>query len=163
MVYDNWTEGTQHIFDPNRPWNEQVPLTLPLWNEGSETFTVHSWSPDGRRLAGAVSSAAGGFKGIVIYSLESQEYRKLSDSGWGPSWLADSRRLLFLDLPDKILLVDSESASIQDVLSISPDLVGPGLSVSHDNRWIYFTRMTREADIWILTFNEGRPSLDEDM
>ena len=70
-------------------------------------------------------------------------------------WLNDSRRLLFGGLQSNILLVDSESGSVGEVLSISPDTV-EHVSVSPDNRWIYFTRRISEADIWLLTLNEER-------
>lgn len=155
MVYDNWTEGTTHIFDPNKPWKEQVPLTLPPMSEGPERFYVESWSPDGRWLAGYALPTDGPSKGIVIYSLESQEYRRLTDFGRRPRWLADSRRLLFRDSIEsgEIFLLDIESGRVQEILSVSPDYAGEH-SVSPDNRWIYFSRWTYEADIWMLTLDE---------
>ncbi len=40
-------------------------------------------------------------------------------------------------------------------MSISPDGF-MGISVSGDNRWIYFGREENEADIWMLSVNEER-------
>jgi hypothetical protein len=33
--------------------------------------------------------------GTAIYSLEAKKFEKLTDFGWGPFWMSDSRRLLF--------------------------------------------------------------------
>jgi hypothetical protein len=51
--------------------------------------------------------------------------------------------------------LDIESGSIHEVLNLSPDAVFIGV-VSPDNRWLYFNRVTVEADIWMLTLNEER-------
>ena len=55
----------------------------------------------------------------------------------------------------KIFLLDIDEGSIHEILSISPDIVGE-LSISHDNRWIYFNRSSTEADIWMLTLEDER-------
>ena len=106
--------------------------------------------------SGWAITGAGTSAGITIYSLRTQEYERLTDFGDSPVWLSDSRRILFYDFTQgKIFLVDSKSGRVREVLSISPDIVD-SLSVSPDNRSIYFSRSTSEADIWLLTLNEER-------
>jgi hypothetical protein len=129
------------------------------WSEAVDRFLFHSWSPDGGQLAGADVFPVGG---VVIYTLESQKYKRLTDFGGYPAWLPDSRRLLFTHR-GSIHLVDSDSGRVREVLSVPPDRIET-VSISQDNRWIYFNRLVDEADIWMLTLNEeqeqpARPSV----
>jgi Tol biopolymer transport system component len=55
----------------------------------------------------------------------------------------------------EVFLLDIESGRVQEILSVSRDYVDEH-SVSPDNRWIYFSRWTYEADIWMVTLNEER-------
>lgn len=63
--------------------------------------------------------------------------------------MKDSRRLLFTD-EDKLFLLDSETKEHRELLSVKPDVIGFDLDIQADNRWIYFTRETSEADIWLI-------------
>jgi hypothetical protein len=118
-----------------------------------KVFGVNDWSPDGKRLAGAVlarRSSTNNPNGIAIYSLESGVFEQLTEFGWAPVWLADSRRLLF-PYQDRIYIVDSASRKVDVVTSIGAYTIFPyGLSVSRDNRWIYFAIEMNEADIWLM-------------
>jgi Tol biopolymer transport system component len=141
---------TTHILDVGKPWKEQTPRVLarPPW-EG-DTFEVKSWSPDGKLLAGVILTAAG-FGGVATYSIDSQQYERLVElpGAYGPRWLNDSRRLLFWS-GGKLYILDSVSKEYEEVL----DSAGSSLSLSRDNRTIYFDRGLAEADIWMLTLNE---------
>jgi Tol biopolymer transport system component len=116
-------------------------------------FGVNDWSPDGKRLAGAVldrRSSTNNSNGVAIYSLESGVFEQLTEFGWAPVWLADSRRLLF-PYQDRIYIVDSSSGKVGVVASIGTYTIRPyGLSVSGDNRWIYYAVDMNEADIWLM-------------
>jgi Tol biopolymer transport system component len=155
MVYLNekGDDNFNYIFRIDLPWNEQKLLPLPTPSEGVP-FSVESWSPDGDWLAGYGESDGGASTGIVLYSLESQQYKKLTDSGTRPTWLADSRRLLFWE-QGVIHLVDRTSLRIHEILSLLPDRVW-NFSITSDDRWIYFARTSIKADIWMLTLNEER-------
>ena len=74
---------------------------------------------------------------IVVYSLESQQYEKLTDFGLFPLWLSDSRRLLFPH-QGKLYLVDSQSKKVHEVLSVAPYVFSFGGALSRDDRLIYF-------------------------
>jgi hypothetical protein len=73
----------------------------------------------------------------------------LTETGDYPAWLNDNRRLLFMD-QTKVYLLDSESKKTQPILSVAPHRL-QALGVSQDNRLIYYSLTTSEADIWMMT------------
>jgi Tol biopolymer transport system component len=135
------------IFDPNRPWSDQTPERL------APGFAAWSWSPDGRRLAGQEEGRTGGSSeggtGVIVYSLESRAYTRLTEFGKWPAWLSDSRRLVFSTV-GKLYLVDSERRKVRELLSIA-DEQPAGPAPTRDDRWIFFHRHRNEADIWMAT------------
>ena len=64
--------------------------------------------------------------------------------------MSDSRRLLFVN-QSKLYLIDSESKKIHEVLSVAPHEFGNGVTLPRDDRMIYFSLLTTEADIWLMT------------
>ena len=100
--------------DAGKRWDEQEPVPLPPLGDGDGYFVAWSWSPDGKWLAG--HGAAGAPSGIYIYSLESEEYEKLADTGGGPRWLSDSRTLVY-NASDGIRAVDCESKQNWEVFA----------------------------------------------
>ena len=88
--------------------------------------------------------------GILVYSLETQHYEQLIDFGVRPVWLSDSRRLLFLH-QGKLYLIDSRSKKVRELLSVAPNEFGNGVTLSRDDRLIYFCLLTTEADIWLMS------------
>jgi Tol biopolymer transport system component len=94
MSYFDFFARNSYIFDLGKSWNEQTPLELPPLSDMGEAFVPYSWFPDGHWLAGGSLDT----EGIVIYSLESEQYRKLSDFGVAPYWTPDGRRLLFFSI-----------------------------------------------------------------
>jgi Tol biopolymer transport system component len=151
MAYYNYADQTSYICQLDKLSKE--PEALHPLDESGNGFWVESWSPDGDWLAGAVNTASGASGGIAIYNLKSRQYQRLTTFGDWATWLSDSRRLLFAD-SGTIFLLDIESGRSREVLSIAPDDVVT-FSLSPDNRTIYFTRRTSEADIWLLTLKEG--------
>ena len=93
-------------------------------------------------------SANGSASALVLYTLSSGQYEKIIDFGLFPVWLSDNRRLLFLH-QGKLYLVDSQSKRVHEVLSVAPHSVSP-FALSRDDRLIYFTLESTEADIWLL-------------
>jgi Tol biopolymer transport system component/predicted Ser/Thr protein kinase len=141
--------GTPFIMEVAKSWKDQSPQPLPPLSEPNMSFEVWSWSPDGRKLAGHVRRAGGVSSGVTIYSLASRKLERLADIGVYPVWLKDNRRLLFAH-QGKLYLVDSQSKKPREVFSVAPhSILLPALS--RDNRQIYFTLSTTEADIWLMT------------
>ena len=131
--------------EADKPWDEQQPVQLPPLGESTGYFQVWSWSLDGQWLAGF--GFAGAPQGIYIYSFDSGEYEKLTDSGGNPRWLSDSRTLAYDDAGG-IRAVDRVSKEIWEVLP------GPGLGYmvpSPDDRSLYYQfSPPPEADIWLI-------------
>jgi Tol biopolymer transport system component/serine/threonine protein kinase len=153
MAYVNGTERASYIFDPNVPWHAQIPERLPPLGDGENSFWVFSWSPNGRWLAGFARGAEWTPHGVVIYSHETGEYQKLTEYGGYPEWLSDSRRLLFWH-QGAIFVVDVETRDVREVFRPTPGGARNAVSLSPDNRWLYFAHWVRQADIWMLTLNE---------
>ncbi|MCA1605543.1 MAG: hypothetical protein LC775_08760, partial [Acidobacteria bacterium] len=147
LVYRN-PAGSPSIIEVEKPWTEQSPQVLPSMSDfvGWEPW---SWSPDGRKLAGN-KPRAGALGGTLVYSLETQHYEKLTDFGRNPVWLSDSQRLLF-QKQGKLYLIDSQSKKVRELLAVAPNEFGHGVTLSGDDRLIYFSLGTTEADIWLMS------------
>jgi len=138
------------IIEVGKSWQEQTPQALQLMSDRENRFFVWSWSPDGRKLA---EHQGRGNAGIIVYSFDSQQYERLTDFGSFPVWLSDSRRLLFQD-QSKLYLIDSQSKKSHEVLSVAPHEFGNGVTLPRDDRMIYFSLLTTEADIWLMRLND---------
>ncbi|MBM3744354.1 MAG: hypothetical protein FJW34_00980 [Acidobacteria bacterium] len=139
------------IMDVSRPWKEQTPQVLPPLAEANTSFYVWSWSPDGGKLAGDRLRAEGTVSGVSVYDLGSQKYETATAFGARPRWLSDSRRLLFVH-QGKIYLVDTKSGRIHEVLAVAPhEVQAYKLSLSRDDRLLYFSVETTEADVWLMS------------
>jgi eukaryotic-like serine/threonine-protein kinase len=136
------------LIETGKPWSAQSPEKLPVFPADGQNFNGWNWSPDGQMLAGFLDRD----NGIAIYSLASRSFHKFSEHGADPVWLSDSRRLLFLDR-GKICLLNITSGSTRELLSIMPEEVARrGFAVSPDDRRIYFSVSTTEADVWMVEF-----------
>jgi Tol biopolymer transport system component len=148
LAYRNYGSSPS-IIETGKPWRDQSPEVLPSMSDLSDWFPW-SWSPDGRKLAGFKVGVAGP-EGISVYSLESQQFEKVTDFGLRPIWLSDSRRMLFQDLQARLYLLDSRSKKVREILSGTPHDLGNGVTISRDDRQIYFSLVTTEADIWLMS------------
>jgi eukaryotic-like serine/threonine-protein kinase len=144
------------LIDAGKPWKEQAPKPAPQPGEtGGEFYVVWSWSPNGQKLAGHLIGA-GGPSGVAVYSLESQKFERLINSGAYPVWLNDGRRLLFQNR-DKLYLADSHTRKAREIFSAAPhSITASGASLSANNRMIYFSVAIKEADIWLADLQEIR-------
>src|SRR5215831_12871290 len=150
LICDHSSEGKPFIMEVGKPWNEQTPQAIPPWTDSFRWY-VRSWSTDGTKLAGGQAPPPPS-SGIVVYSLATQQYSKLTDFGDLPRWLSDSRRVMFR-MSGKLFLVDSQTQKFREVLSVEPNSF-MGFTLSRDDRTIYFSLETVEADIWMMTLNE---------
>ena len=136
-----------YIFDPRRSWKEQTPRMLPRV-EAPDNFFVNAWSPDGAHIAGTAGLDE---KGVVVYSLRTNRYERLTDYGEWPVWLPDSRRILFVSRGKDFYVIDTETKQARKIYSSTRDVLGPP-RLSRDGREMYFSRRVTESDIWTLTF-----------
>jgi hypothetical protein len=73
-----------------------------------------------------------------------------------PVWLSDDRRLLFYN-DGRIDILESDTKKNHPFLSVAPQTVAKrGFAVSSDDRVIYFSQSSTEADIWLLNRERRR-------
>jgi hypothetical protein len=63
--------------------------------------------------------------------------------------LNDGRRLLFQE-KSRVLLIDTRTHTVRELMSIAPDALDFRWSISRDNRTINFVRVVEQADIWLM-------------
>ncbi|MFN0109241.1 MAG: protein kinase domain-containing protein [Blastocatellia bacterium] len=136
------------IVDATRPGSEQQSQGLP--GQPPEGFLPWEWSPDGTMLAGwQPPMPQQERRGIVVYSFAQQRYDSLPGNGMYPAWLNDNRRILYRD-NNALFLLDRMTGQSQKIYAVtSPNQIGHHL-LSRDNRRLYFTSVSVDADIWIL-------------
>ena len=89
-------------------------------------------------------------RGIVVYSFATHPYERLTDLGLFPVWLNDNRRVVFREGVNFYLL-DRLNGKSKKIYSLKgPDQIGHHV-LARDSRRLYFTSVSSEADIWMLT------------
>ncbi|HKQ77298.1 MAG TPA: protein kinase, partial [Blastocatellia bacterium] len=141
--------GESFLIDPSRAWDEQKPIALPFIEPQERWFIAWSWSPDSKKLAGWSSDRKGEGPGSYIYSLESQQFEKIADVGMRQYWMSDNRHLICVD-GGRIFLLDSQTKKHRKIVEI-PRREIRAASISVDGRRIYFSVVSDESDIRLLT------------
>lgn len=136
------------IMDLSKPWRDQTPVETPFINNDKAHFVAQSWSPDGKYLVGSGYEGTSHRIGLLTYSIEKKTYEIVTAFGTYSKWLEDSRRLIFY-FEEKVYLIDMQSKKPREIFSFTPDKPN-GLDISKDNRSIYFSIASAEADIWML-------------
>ena len=138
------------LFDPRLPAAQQKVEELPPFPAG--IFTTTSWSPDGSRIAGNSSRPGAG---LFVYSIAMRAYQELASTGTAPTWLPDSRRLLFA-LGGNLMLVDSATKVSKQLFSAPRESVN-ALALSPDAREIYVVINNPQVDIVLAKLTPGKP------
>jgi serine/threonine protein kinase len=135
-----------YIIDTNRPGTEQTPRAL--HGQAPAGFIPWDWSLDNKLLVGW--QPLGEERSIVIYSFEDEHYQRfLLGFGAYPIWLNDDRRVLFRE-GGSLYVLDRITGKWQEILALkAPTLIG-NYALSRDNRRLYYTSGSAEADIWLL-------------
>jgi serine/threonine protein kinase/Tol biopolymer transport system component len=147
--------GGIYLIDPNQPMKELEPYVLPDNDATLQRLVVTSWSPDFEKLVCQSGLNETGSKqnlGIVTYSFKTGKYERLTDYGEWPTWLPDSRRILFVSQGNDFFIIDSLSKQVPatKIFSVERDSIGPP-RIAPDGGFIYFTRRNTEGDIWLVT------------
>jgi eukaryotic-like serine/threonine-protein kinase len=137
------------IFDLDQPRQRQTLQKLP--NPAGGTWRATSWSADGRLLAGVETSGDQAVR-LVVYSLESRSFKRLSETRQDPYWLPDNRRMIFTRAFGVLSVADWQAGAVRDIRT-RPGETSFLASVSGDGRMLYLLRRTHEADIWMATVN----------
>jgi Tol biopolymer transport system component len=135
------------IFDPDKEGAEQTPQFLPDEGDPKRWFMAFSWSPDGKKLIGYGRDTEKPESYLMTYDFATNKYEMVSDFGTRALWLADNKRAVFYH-SDKIYLLDTETKRRKELLSVAPNRI-QSISLSKDNRSIYYTVQKSESDIWL--------------
>jgi serine/threonine protein kinase/Tol biopolymer transport system component len=139
------------LLDLALPLEKRKPEPLPPATGDGQIFYALSWSPDGKWLAGSTESRdSRSVPGVVLYSLESKSYTRLTARGEVPRWLPDGKSLLVLDQGD-IHAVDIHARSFREVASPPPGSSFVTHCISPDGRSLFASRLAQEGDICMLT------------
>ena len=147
---------TTCLFDPHRPLEEQTPEELPPPGEDSRPFIAQDWSQDGTQLVGQINFTASRGDGIVVYDFRSRTYERVSEFGEWPSWLPDSRRVLFVADGKDYWVVDTRTKQRTRIYTTPRGGLGPA-RLTRDGRTAFFPLRLVEADIYLL-IPEGESS-----
>jgi eukaryotic-like serine/threonine-protein kinase len=134
------------IIETDKPLAHRTPQPLP--GQPVTNFLPWSWSADGKLLAGWINRLERPSGGVAVYSFDLSRYEKLTDFGRSPIWLNDNRRLIFSDL-GKMYLLDVKTGSKSELHSVEPSGFG-SFVLSRDNRRLYYSLVSTEADLWLL-------------
>jgi Tol biopolymer transport system component len=144
--------GHAMFVDPSKAASDQHPVTLNTALPGGFLGPV-AWSPDGRRLAGEIAVPNGGPVGVGVYDIAADRATRISDDRgvFGMAWLADSRRLLFVDMKGRLWLMDVDSKRRRELTVPPPyDLSDYELRFSPDGRTLYTSGTLAESDVWMV-------------
>lgn len=135
-----------YFIDANRSGSVQTPQALP--GDAPQGFIPMEWSPDGTMLVGWQPFHEK--RAIVVYNFAKQSYESFA-TGFGafPIWLNDNRHVLFRER-GKLFVLDRLSGKWREILALkAPSAIGH-YALSRDNRRLYYTSGSNEADIWLL-------------
>lgn len=87
----------------------------------------------------------------MIYSFAEHRYERLANNGVTPIWLGDSKRLIFASL-GKMYLLDIRTRQEREIHNVGQNSFGV-FALSRDNRRLYYSLISTEADIHLLSLN----------
>ncbi len=150
-ITSNTTRST-YILELHEPSTDPPLRELPPLSDG-EGFGAWDWSPDGNRLAGTILPKDGFGPGVAVFDFPTDSYRRASDKGFYPHWLADGRRLI-VGQPSGAFLLDTATGESKGIFSVLPDRLLSEARPAAEDSILAFTRVSDEADIWMITFQE---------
>ena len=136
--------GRTYVIDADGTWPEEPlkPLLTPP-EPLDLRYRPWSWSPDGRRMAAYSQLGAG----MIVYDVATGAHEKISEAGEKPRWLGDGRRLMYIR-DGALHLIDTRTGSSREIYRPPAGAI-TDLSVSHDDRAIYFIPRRDEGNIWL--------------
>jgi serine/threonine protein kinase/Tol biopolymer transport system component len=126
--------------------------SLPKPQGGTERFLPTTWSADGTLLAGSLQTIDGSnVPGVVVLSLATGTYRKLTRDGGVPLFVGDGRHLLY-EGDDEVFIVSLDDPQPRVLLAPPTSERFGGLSVSRDGKELFAVRETDEGDVWLASW-----------
>jgi Tol biopolymer transport system component len=141
-----------YVIDANRSGTEQTPQGLA--GRPPSGFIPWDWSPDGTLLVGW--QPVNEQRSMVVYSFAQQRYdRFVTRIGAYPIWLNDNQRVLFRE-SGNLYVLDRLSGQWKEILALQPPSQMGNYALSRDNKRLYYTSGSNEADIWLLEVTRTR-------
>jgi serine/threonine protein kinase len=142
--------ATPTLIEVTKPWSQQTPQAVLPLTDPPQIFWPRDWSPDGKKLAGGWREAINKPRYLVAFDLTTRQIERLLDSGSEQvAWLNDSRRLIFQQ-EGRTMLLDTQTRKTYEVF-YNPPHKAFNYTLSRDNRWLYYSLQTADADIWLLS------------
>jgi WD40-like Beta Propeller Repeat len=132
------------VVDLAPPFARRVPQLIPR-QDGGGPFFASAWSPDGTRLVGGFSGP-----GVIVYSFAERRCRRLTEKGSRAFWLADGRRLVYVE-GGKLYLLDEETGASRELLAPPPGSEFTYASAGPGDRTLCLVRSVDEGDIALLS------------
>jgi Tol biopolymer transport system component len=131
---------------------KSAAATQPLSSQHLPSFLPWSWSPDGKLVAGWRLDPGPPDYYVMVYSFPEQRYIELPERGQNPIWLNDSKRLIYTRL-GSLHLYDNNTGASRILHSAGGTSNVGTLSLSRDNRRLYYSLRSSEAAIHLLSLN----------
>lgn len=139
-------DASSYVIDLEKPWTEQTPFRLPDTEDG-EYLISWDWSPDGKKIAGAIMGKSSRWLGY--YSFDTRKVEKVIETNAEiPSWCPDSEHFLYT-LDNKVFVVDINTKKSVELLSL-PDDTPLSPFISRDGKLLYYVIRSSESNIWLL-------------
>ena len=141
------------LWDLSTGWSSSK--ALPGLNMPEGWLRPLDWSVDGRRLAGVVQDAGANAVGIGWYDVNAGISTVVShDRSPSPSdvhWLPDSRRILYVNDKNELVIVDADTKRRKVLPTGWPFQIADGsVAVAPDGRKVYVGARKVESDIWMV-------------
>jgi eukaryotic-like serine/threonine-protein kinase len=153
LAYYDYGIGT-FIIDVRRPWQDQTPQPITVGGKIDPDLAVWDWSKDGKKLACVNLPNSPQEFSTSIYSFGSTEAppQLLSVGGHSdlPVWLSDGSRLIYT-ANDRLYVVSVDTKSTHELFAPNSNQTAEYPTLSPDNRTLYYSLATTEADIWLAT------------
>ena len=140
------------IFDSEKQAKDQTPQYLPDEGNPKRWFMAYSWSSDGKKIIGYGRDTEKTESYLMIFDFTTNKYETVSEFGTRALWLSDNKRAIFFH-NDKIYLLDTQTKRRKELLSVAPNRI-QSISISKDNRSIYYSVQKSESDIWLAKVQE---------
>jgi eukaryotic-like serine/threonine-protein kinase len=152
LAYTMLRQG-MYLLDLRKPWDQQMPQPLLLAGQHDPRLSVGRWSPDGKKIVCWQYGSLSQHPTTVLYWLATPESASrleqiAEDSEYG-AWLHDSQRMILISA-GKLCLVDTRTKASRILHTFGANEIAEYTSLSPDNRTLYFSLASLEADIWLL-------------
>ncbi len=155
LAYAVLGKGT-FVFDLHKPWEQQTPQPLSFDGQAQTGLAVWAWSPDGKKLACYKFYPGTKKSDIVIYTFATADTPvrpvQMDTVPAGddyPTWLSDSQRLITAQA-GQLYFVDLRTKAARPLYQFPANEAAEYLTLAPDDRTLYFTHVSSEADIWLL-------------